>query len=125
MTNKDLLDYGLIAEFLGRLPVTVELGDLGAADLLEILTVPPDSLLKEYRELLALSGVELVVRKAALQEIVNYSIARRTGARGLRGIMEEVCHDILFEAPELKGSKIILDAATVRRKLKRLDNVEL
>ncbi len=125
VTNKDLLDYGLIAEFLGRLPITVELGELGSDDLLKILSVPPDSLIKEYKELLALSGVELQVRQSAMQEIVNYSIARRTGARGLRGIMEEVCHDILFEAPERKESKIVLDAPMVRKKLQHLDTIEL
>jgi len=125
ITARDLTDYGIIAEFLGRLPVTVELQDLGRDELLQILTVPPDSLVREYRERLQLDGVELHLTPGALEEIASYSIARRSGARGLRAIMEEVCHDVLFEAPEREGSKVTLDATAVRRKLASLDQVDL
>lgn len=124
-TTKDLLDYGMIAELLGRLPVVVELGELGPDELQRILTEPPDSLIREYKELLALDGVELHVTQGALQEVVAYSLARRAGARGLRGIIEEVCHDLLFEAPERSGTRVVIDAATVRGKLAALDGVDL
>jgi ATP-dependent Clp protease ATP-binding subunit ClpX len=116
-STKDLLDYGLIAEFLGRLPVTVSLDELGPPELLRILTEPPDSLLREFRQRLALDDVELHVTAGALEEIVGYSISRRAGARGLRGIFEEVCQEILFDAPERRDTRVVLDAATVKRKL--------
>jgi ATP-dependent Clp protease ATP-binding subunit ClpX len=122
---KDLLDYGMIAELLGRLPVMVELGELTGPELLRILTEPPDSLLREYKERLRLDGVELQVTPGALQAIVDYSLARRAGARGLRAIMEEVFEDLLFEAPERNGSRVALDAATVRQRLQGLDGVDL
>jgi ATP-dependent Clp protease ATP-binding subunit ClpX len=124
-TTKDLLDYGMIAELLGRLPVVVELGELGPDELLRILTEPPDSLIREYKELLAEDGVELHVTQGALQEVVAYSLARRAGARGLRGIIEEVCHDLLFEAPERSGTRVVIDVAAVRSKLAALEGVDL
>ncbi len=122
-TAKDLMDYGMIAELLGRLPITVELEELQHADLLKVLTQPPDSLTREYKQLLALDGVDLHITTGALEEIVSYSIARRAGARGLRGIMEDVCHDLLFEAPEQQGKRMVLDASGVRKKLAHLDAV--
>ena len=124
-TTKDLLDYGMIAELLGRLPVVVELGELGPEELLRILTEPPDSLVREYKELLALDGVDLHITQGALQEVVEYSLTRRAGARGLRGILEEVCHDLLFDAPERTGTRAVIDAAAVRRKLSVLDGIDL
>ena len=122
---KDLLDYGMIAELLGRLPVMVELGELGRDERLRILSVPPDSLMREYRERLRLDGVELQVTAGALEAVVEYSMARRAGARGLRAIMEEVCQDLLFEAPERSGSRITLDVSAVKERLRGLDSVEL
>jgi ATP-dependent Clp protease ATP-binding subunit ClpX len=124
-TTKDLLDYGMIAELLGRLPVVVELGELGPEELLRVLSEPPDSLIREYKELLALDGVDLHFTQGALQEVVAYSLARRAGARGLRGIIEEVCHDLLFEAPERSGTRVVIDLAAVRSKLSALDGIEL
>jgi len=120
ISTKDLLDFGMIQEFLGRLPVRVELESLGQEDLLKILTQPPDSLLREYKELLAMDDVELHITQGALREIVSYSIARRAGARGLRSIIEEVCHDVLFEAPEHSGTRVVVDVPLVREKLAAL-----
>jgi len=125
VSTKDLLDYGMVQEFLGRLPVVVGLDLLSEDDLLKILTVPPDSLLREYKELLAVDDVDLHVTQGALREIVSYAVERRAGARGLRGIMEEVCHDLLFEAPERRGERVVIDLTLVREKLRALDGVEL
>jgi ATP-dependent Clp protease ATP-binding subunit ClpX len=122
---KDLLDYGIIAEFLGRLPVHVELEELEEGDLKRILVEPPDSLVREYRELLSLDGVSLEITDSALDEIVRCAVARRVGARGLRSIMEEVCHDLLFEAPELARGRAVLDGETVRARLEALDGTDL
>lgn len=116
-TVKELTDYGMIAEFLGRLPVTVELETLSSEDMRNILTQPPDSLIREYTERFSLDEIELQFSNAALDEIVQFSLEKHSGARGLRGILEAVCHDLLFEAPERKGSRIVLDGKTVRRKL--------
>jgi len=114
---KELSEYGMLAEFLGRLPVMVQLEPLGEQELFRVLTVPPDSLVREYRELLALDGVELNLTEGALREIVRFAIDKGVGARGLRSIMEEVMAEPMFEAPERRGSKLSLDATTVKRRL--------
>jgi ATP-dependent Clp protease ATP-binding subunit ClpX len=121
--TRDLLEYGMLAEFLGRLPVVVELDPLAEDDLLKVLTVPPDSLLREYQELLVLDDIRLRFTEGALREIVRYSIRRRAGARGLRGILEEVCHDLMFEAPERRGDTLTIDADYVAERLARLDGL--
>ncbi len=117
--TKDLVAYGMLTEFLGRLPVVVELRSLTAHELERILVEPEDAVVKEFRSRLALDGVDLVVRQSAVREIVRYALARQVGARGLRAILEEVCADVLFEAPELGSRKVVVDAAYVRRQLKR------
>jgi ATP-dependent Clp protease ATP-binding subunit ClpX len=115
--TKELTEYGMLAEFLGRLPVLVELEPLGEDELYQVLTVPPDSLAREYREALALDEVELNLTDGALREVVRFASARGVGARGLRSLMEEVMADAMFEAPEKRGSKVSLDATSVKRKL--------
>jgi ATP-dependent Clp protease ATP-binding subunit ClpX len=125
VSQKQLLEYGMLAEFLGRLPVVCELDALGEDDLLQILTVPPDSIVREYQELLAMDDVKLRFSEAALREIVRYAIRRKTGARGLRSIVEEVCHDLMFDAPEQRGQTIVLDREQVAERLATLDEVEI
>jgi ATP-dependent Clp protease ATP-binding subunit ClpX len=125
VSTKDLLDFGLLAELLGRLPVVVELEPLDEDQLLSVLTVPPDSLIKEYQALLALDSVKLEIDDDALREIVRYAVRRSIGARGLRAIVEEVCHDLMFEAPERRGETIRVDAGYVKERLARLDDQEL
>jgi ATP-dependent Clp protease ATP-binding subunit ClpX len=120
ITHKDLLDYGMLAEFLGRLPVVVELDELGEDDLLEVLTVPPDSVLREYQELLALDDLKVKFSDEALREMVRHAVKRRVGARGLRAIVEEVCHDLMFDAPTRQGEQVTLDADYVRERLGRV-----
>src|SRR5438270_2049887 len=108
---KELVEYGMLAELLGRIPVQVQLSELSANELYEVLTAPPDSLVKEYREALKLDGVELDLKDDALRAVVRYAIDKRLGARGLRGILEEVLADVLFEAPERRGDTIVVDRA--------------
>jgi len=120
ITEKELLDYGLLPEFLGRLPVRVELEPLSEDDLLQILTVPPDSVVREYQALLKVDGVDLRFADEALREVVHFSSRRKTGARTLRSLVEEVCHDVMFEAPERRGETIVIDGKMVRSRLERL-----
>jgi ATP-dependent Clp protease ATP-binding subunit ClpX len=103
VTEKQLLDYGILAELLGRLPVRVEMNALGEDDLYLIMTGPPDAVVREYQALLGMDGIDLRFSDDALRLIARHCIRRRTGARSLRTIVEEVCHDIMFEAPERKG----------------------
>ena len=121
ISQKDLIEYGLIAEFLGRLPVVVGLQALAEDDLLKILTGPPDSLTREYQELLAMDEIRLRFTEPALRAVVRYAIRRAAGARGLRSILEEVCHDLMFEAPERRGQTVSIDADYVAERLQRLD----
>ncbi len=123
--QKDLLEYGMLAEFLGRLPVVVQLDELGEDELLEVLTGPPDAVVREVKELLSADGVELAFTDGALREIVRHAVERGAGARGLRAIVEEVVADLLFEAPERPGTRATLDAASVRRSVARIDPAAL
>jgi ATP-dependent Clp protease ATP-binding subunit ClpX len=125
ITQKDLIEYGLIAEFLGRLPIVVGLEPLGEEDLLKILTLPSDSLTREYQELLAMDEIRLRFSERALREVVRYAIRRKAGARGLRSILEEVCHDLMFEAPERRGQSVTIDADYVSERLARLEGAAL
>ena len=125
ITNKDLLEYGMLAEFLGRLPLVVELAALSEEDLLQILTVPPDSIVREYKELLALDDITLDFDEEALRQMVHYASTKGLGARGLRSILEEVMHDTLFDAPERRGTKIRIDGAMARQRLEALDPARL
>jgi ATP-dependent Clp protease ATP-binding subunit ClpX len=116
-----LTEYGMLPELLGRLPVLVQLDALDDEQLVDVLTGPPDSLVREYQALLAADEVTLELADAALREIVRFAVARRVGARGLRGIVEEVCHDLMFEAPERRGETVMVDAAWVRQRLARVE----
>ena len=119
--QKDLLDYGLLAEFLGRLPVVVQLDELSPDELLDVLTGPPEAVVREVQDLLLADGVELAFSDGALREIVHASLERCAGARGLRAAVEAVVADLLFEGPERRGSRITVDAAYVRRRIERMD----
>ncbi len=96
---QDLLKYGLIPELVGRLPVVVSLESLDEAALVRILTEPKNSLVKQYKKLLELDGVELDVTAEALKSIAKRAIERKTGARGLRGILEDIMVDVMFDIP--------------------------
>lgn len=96
---EDLLRYGLIPEFIGRLPVTASLSPLDEDALVEILTKPKNALVKQYKKLLELDEVELEFTEGALREIAKLAIQRKTGARGLRSIIEGIMLDVMFELP--------------------------
>ena len=120
VTEKELLDYGFLAEFLGRLPVRVELEPLSEDDLYLIMTGPPDAVVREYQALLKIDGVDLRFANEGLRSIAEYCLRRRTGARSLRTIVEEICHDVMFEAPERKGETVTVSAATIASHLDRM-----
>lgn len=96
---QDLLKFGLIPEFIGRLPIVATLKDLDREALIEILVEPKNSLVKQYQKLFEIDGVELVFEQGALKAIVDKAIERKTGARGLRSIIEERMRDIMFDIP--------------------------
>jgi ATP-dependent Clp protease ATP-binding subunit ClpX len=100
---EDLLKYGLIPEFVGRLPVIATLEDLDEASLKLILTQSRNALVKQYRRLFEMEGVALTVAGEALGAIARKAIDRKTGARGLRSIMEAILLDTMFDLPSLKG----------------------
>lgn len=114
---RQLVEFGMLPEFLGRLPVTVELERLEVPDLVRILTEPPDALAREYRELLALDGLELRFTPGALEQVSRHALERGLGARGLRSVLEAVMSEILFEAPGSRRGAVSVDAALVRRRL--------
>ena len=96
---QDLLKFGLIPEFIGRLPIVATLKDLDRNALIQILVEPKNSLVKQYQKLFEIDGVELIFEQEALGAIVDRAIERKTGARGLRSIIEEIMRDIMFEIP--------------------------
>ena len=100
---EDLIEYGLIPELVGRLPVVVGLQDLTENELLAILVEPKNSLIKQYKKLFELEGIELKFTEKALREIVKLAQKRKTGARGLRSILEEVMLDVMFKVPSMEN----------------------
>lgn len=114
MLPEDLLKYGLIPEFIGRLPIIATLKDLDKEALIKIATEPKNALVKQYQKLLEMDDVELEFNKEALEAIVDKAIERKTGARGLRSIIEEIMRDIMFEVPSTPNiSKCIITKETV------------
>lgn len=110
---QDLVKFGLIPELVGRVPVTVALEMLDREALIRILMEPRNAIVKQYQKMLELDGVELIFDKAALEEIADISLKRKTGARGLRAIMENVMMDIMYHAPSdetLQTCRITADA---------------
>jgi len=106
----DLVKYGLIPELIGRLPVVANLSELDEDALVQILIEPKNALIKQYQKLFAMEGVDLEVRPSALQAIARKAVKRKTGARGLRSIMENVLLDTMFELPGLSGvEKVVID----------------
>ena len=113
---QDLLRFGLIPEFIGRLPIVATLKELDKTALKMILTEPKNSLVKQYKKLFEMDDVELIFEDDAISAIVDKAIERKTGARGLRSIIEEIMTDIMFEIPSNhKISKCIISKDTVEQ----------
>jgi ATP-dependent Clp protease ATP-binding subunit ClpX len=107
---EDLLQYGFIPELIGRLPVVVSLNSLEQDDMVQVLTQPKNAIVKQFEQLFALDGVELSFTPSALQAAAEQAIARKTGARGLRSIVEEALLDVMYELPSLEQvHKCVLD----------------
>ena len=115
---EDLVKFGLIPEFTGRLPIITSLEELTEDDLVKILTEPKNALVKQYRKLLAMDGVELVFEADGLRELARTALARKTGARGLRAEMERLMMDIMYEASDGVKKKVVLTAELIRERLK-------
>ncbi|MDR2637550.1 MAG: ATP-dependent Clp protease ATP-binding subunit ClpX [Zoogloeaceae bacterium] len=110
----DLIRFGLIPELIGRLPVVATLQELDEAALVDILVAPKNSLVKQYQKLFSLEGVELDIRPEALTAIAKKALERKTGARGLRSILEYVLLDIMYELPGMENvAKVVVDEKTV------------
>jgi ATP-dependent Clp protease ATP-binding subunit ClpX len=112
--TEDLVKYGLIPEFVGRLPVIATLTELDEDALMQILTEPKNSLSKQYQKLFEMEGVEIDFRDEALRGVAKKAMERKTGARGLRSILENVLLDTMYHIPSDKGvSKIVIDEACI------------
>ena len=111
---EDIIKFGLIPELVGRLPVVATLAELTEEALVQILTEPKNALVKQYAKLLGMEGVELEVRPTALKAIARKALARKTGARGLRSILEQSLIDTMYELPNLNNvEKVVIEETTV------------
>jgi ATP-dependent Clp protease ATP-binding subunit ClpX len=118
---EDLLKFGLIPEFVGRLPVITSLSSLTEEDLAKILTEPKNSLVKQYKKIFSIDNVDLIFKKDALHSIAGLALKRSTGARGLRSIMEEIMLDVMFEIPSRQDiKKCVITKEVVEKKIKPL-----
>ena len=112
---EDLLAYGFIPEFVGRLPLVVSLESLDKEALVRILTEPKNAIVKQYQRLFEFDNVELVFTDAALEAASEDAILMKTGARGLRSIIEQALLDVMYELPSMTGvSRCTIDADTIR-----------
>ena len=112
---EDLLKYGLIPEFIGRLPIVATLEDLDEKSLVKILMEPKNSLVKQYQELFKLEGAKLIFKDTAIKEIATKAINKKTGARGLRSILESILLKTMYELPSQENvEEVIIDSGTVK-----------
>ena len=112
---EDLLKYGLIPEFIGRLPMIATLDDLDEKSLIKILQEPKNSLTKQYQELFKLDGAKLTFKDSALKEIALKAIQKKTGARGLRSILENILLKTMYDLPSQDNiQEVIVDSSSVK-----------
>ena len=112
---EDIMKFGIIPEFAGRLPVVVTLNSLNKEALVQILTEPKNALIKQYQRFLAMDGVELEFESAALEAIAEEAMKRNAGARGLRAIIESIMRNVMYDVPSRDDvKKCIVTEATVR-----------
>ncbi len=113
ITTADLLKYGLIPEFVGRLPVIASLGELDQESLVKILTAPRNALVKQYRKLFQMDEVELEFTEAALEKVAQLAMEQKTGARGLRSILESVMNSVMYELPDTNAVKCVIEEEVI------------
>jgi len=115
VTAEDVLEYGMIPELIGRLPILTPLMPLDVAAMIQILTEPKNALTRQYQFFFTMENAELEFTRSALERIANKAIERKTGARALRSVMEEIMLDLMYDLPEMNndGAKYVLDAAAV------------
>lgn len=118
VNHDDLIQYGVIPELCGRFPVIANTEPLEVRDLERILTEPKNSILKQYRKLMRVDGINLIVTDEAITEIATYAASEKTGARSLRGAMEEVLMDVMFNPSLCEGNDFVVDAELVKKCLK-------
>ena len=111
----DLIKFGLIPEFIGRLPITVNLTNLEKEDLRRIITEPRNSIVKQYQSLMKLDEVDLIFTDEAIDAIAQQALDRKTGARGLRSIVENIMMDIMYDIPSISGEKKVVITGDVIR----------
>lgn len=126
LTPDDLVKFGLIPEFVGRLPIVSALEELDQEAYVQILTQPKDAIIKQYQALFKMDDAELIFEKKAVQYIADLAFKRKIGARGLRSIVEEILMDIMFELPSLpkKDKKIIISPEKIKKELVSLHFLE-
>jgi ATP-dependent Clp protease ATP-binding subunit ClpX len=111
---EDLIKFGLIPELVGRMPVVATLAELSEDALMQILTEPKNALVKQFSKLFGMEGVELEIRPAALKAVAKKALARKTGARGLRSILEQALINTMFDLPDLKNvEKVVVEESTI------------
>ena len=116
---EDLIKFGLIPEFVGRLPVIATLEELDEDEMVRILTEPKNALVKQYVKLFEMDNIELEITDEALRAIAKRALQRRTGARGLRSILEDVLLDLMYEVPSLLGVyKVVINMDTINQNAK-------
>ena len=119
LENQDLLKFGMIPEFIGRLPVVATLEELDSKMLVRIMTEPKNALIKQFQSLFKMDGINLEIKNDALSQIAKLAVKQKTGARGLRSIIEDLLIDLMYESPEEKNlEKIVLNADVVQKKSK-------
>jgi ATP-dependent Clp protease ATP-binding subunit ClpX len=113
---EDLLKFGLIPEFIGRLPIVATLHELDEDALIDILTKPKNSLVRQYQKLFEMDGVKLKFTKGALQAVAKEALSRKSGARGLRAILENAMLDIMYDVPSRTGIKeVVINEEVIMR----------
>ena len=117
LENQDLLKFGMIPEFIGRLPVIATLEELDENMLIKIMQEPKNALIKQYNSLFKMDGIKLDIKNEALKEIAQLAIEQKTGARGLRSIIEKLLIDLMFDSPDNKDlEKIVINKDVVLEK---------
>jgi len=104
----DLIKFGLIPEFIGRLPITATLGNLAKEEIRRIITEPRNAIIKQYRELFKLDNAEVEFTEDAIDQITEFALAKKTGARGIRSIVESLMVDIMYKLPSIEGNKKVI-----------------